>query len=421
MHLLYIDQYYHTEKDSGRVRSYALARHLVEQGHQVTLIAPYLNSFTGEVPERCRGRLICREKQDGIQVIRTYSYPDFMRNARVRLLNHLSFTMTSVLGSFSTDPCNVVYATSPPPTVGLAGYVASRFKRAPFIFEVRDLWPEGPIASSKLGVYNVGIPIKPLTFGVAKRLVRFLYRQAARIVILTPAFREPIVAQGGRDSDIVMIPHGIDPRSVCFRADERARIREQYDAQDRFVVTYAGTFGFNQRLDFVLDVADHLRAHSDIVFWLIGDGPTKDDLMEAARRRALENITFFEPQSYSHMPAFLSASDLGLIVLSGTPVHRTVWPNKLVHYMACSRPVLINFDGLTRQLLEEAGAGVFVPRDPRAMAERILQLSRDPEALVRMGQNARSCVVQRFDRGRMCRAFEGLLLQVVHEPHDPAG
>jgi glycosyltransferase involved in cell wall biosynthesis len=409
MHVLYIDQYFYTDDQPGRIRGYAFARHLVAQGHQVTVITPYLSSFTGSIHREARGRFLYREERDGIDILRVYAYPRFMKNARVRLIHHFSFMASAIVASLSAGPCDAVYATSPPPTVALGGYVVGLLKRAPFVFEVRDLWPEGPIASSRLEIYDVGIPVKPLTFGVAKRLVRFLYRQAAKIVILTPAFRAPIVAQGGRDADIQLVSHGIDPASVRFLPQARERLRQEHGVQEKFVITYAGTFGFNQRLDFALDVADLVRERSDIVFWLIGDGPTKKDLVREARERRLSNVTFFDAQSYNRMPEFFSASDLCLIALSGTPVHETVWPNKLFNYMACRRPVLINFDGLTRRTLQEAKAGFYVPRQPEVAAERIRQLADDPALLQRAGRNARAYVTDHFDIADKAQAFEDVL------------
>ena len=413
MRVIYIHQYFYTGDEPGPIRSYAFARHLADWGHQVTMITASLNSFTASAPPEYRGKLLIREERDGIHVVRTYAYPSFRQNARVRLLNHVSFMVSSVIGSLFVRGCDVVYATSPPPLVALSGYIISRLKRAPFVFEVRDLWPEGPIVSTQLGVYDVGIPAKRFVFGIAKGLVRFLYRQADRIVILTPAFREPILVQGVQDDKITLIPHGIDPKSFHFLPEARERIREELGTRDRFVVTYAGAFGFAQRLDFILDVAEHLKEREDVIFWLIGDGPKRDELVQTARHKGLGNVVFIQPQDYRRMPEFLSASDLCLILLSGTPVHNTVWPNKLFDYMACDRPILINFDGVTRAVLEEANAGFYVPRDAKMWADKIVELSQAPKLRQSLGANARDFVVRRFDRRRLAQEFERLLLEVT--------
>ncbi len=415
MRILYLDQYFYTAQQAGRMCSYPFARHLVDHGHAVTVVAPCLGSFTGTAPDRYRGRLLLREEVEGIRVIRTFSYPGFMPNARVRLLNRLSFMALATAGSLVAGPCDVVYATWPALTVGLAGYAVSRVKGVPLVLEVRDLWPEGPITLDELEVYDAGVPAKKPALATARKVASFLYRRAARIVVLTPAQRPLVVEQGGREDRVVTISAGLDPQTVKFLPEARSRLRQELGVEDKFVVTCASTCGFNQKLDVVLDVAEYLLPWPEVVFWLIGAGPNRETMQQAAHERGLGNVTFVDAPSYQCTPEWLSASDLGLVVLSGTPAHRIVWPDKLFHYMACERPVLVNFDGLARQLLEDFAAGYYVPSIPALMAERILDLCEKRDECARLGQNGRACIVQHFDIEDKARALEGLFLGLLAE------
>ena len=259
------------------------------------------------------------------------------------------------------------------------------------MFEVRDLWPEFAIA--------VGVLRNRLLIRLSLWLEGFLYRRADALVVNSPGFVEHVQRRGARRAQL--IPNGVDVE--MFRPGEQGRgFRQAHRLAERFVVLYAGAHGLSNDLGIVLDAAAHLRSHPEIAIVLLGDGKEKPELMARAAAEGLGNVHFVAPLPKREMAEALAAADACLAILKPLAAYRTTYPNKVFDYMAAGKPTILAIDGVIRQVVEEADAGVFVPPgDGDALAGAILRLTGDGEACRRMGLAARRAAERSFDRKQL--------------------
>ena len=416
MRVLFLHQGFATRKDAGSGRANDFARCLVEAGHEVICLAGTFDYLTGEIPPAYRGKLFVREHVDGYTVLRTWTYDGYHRSYFHRILSFLSFMVTSLIGGLRLRDIDVVVPCTPPFFLGVTGYLLGRWHRAPIVYEVRDLWSEV--------AFQLGIVRQPLIISLVRRLERFLYTRAARVVINSPGFTEPLVRSGVERDKIVLIPNGIDLEMFRPMPEARHRVRAELGLQDKFIALYAGSLGLANSLDTVLEAASLLKEQDDIAFVFVGDGKDRALLTKRAEELELTNVHFLGPQPKQRVPEFLAAADVGIATLLDLPLFRTTYPNKVFDYMAAARPTLLAIDGVIRDVIDKSGAGLFVaPQNPRALADGVLALRDDPGEARAMGERARAYVEQHFDR----RAAESQMrdcitdvVEPVRRPESPA-
>jgi glycosyltransferase involved in cell wall biosynthesis len=282
-------------------------------------------------------------------------------------------------------------------------WLLARFKRARFLFEVRDLWPAFAVA--------VGVLTNPILIKASERVEGFLYRRADQLMVNSPGFRSHIEARGGKD--IVLVPNGADARMFDPDADGKA-FREAHGLEGKFVALYAGAHGMSNDLDVVLDAAKILENRSDIALVLLGDGKEKPNLIQHAAELELENLHFIPPVPKEKMRTALAASDACIAILKPIDMYKTVYPNKVFDYMAAGRANILAIDGVIRKVVEDAEAGVFVtPGDPHALANTIRRMADHPEETCQMGKNGRTYLEEHFDRKVLAVRLEALMRKMV--------
>ena len=362
---------------AGRVAE--LSRLWVEDGHEVTVLTGFPNHPTGIVPPEYRTklrRLVTRENVEGVNVVRTWLLPFPNRKAYERMLNYSSFCVSSATTGLFLDRPDVVIATSPQLLVGLSGWWLARYKRVPFVFEVRDLWPES------LAAVGVGSSDSVLHRSLAK-IAGFLYRRCDRLVVVTPAFKKYLIERWRVPEDkIFVVENGVD--ASLFRAVQpNVALRREVGAEGKFVVSYIGTMGNAHGLETLLEAAARLQETAPkVLFLLVGEGAEKKRLVSMARSRALTNLRFVDQQPREKIPAYISASDVCLVLLKRTELFKTVLPTKMLEFMSCARPVILGVDGHARRVMEQANAGIFIqPEDPAELAEAIMRLAADPAVM----------------------------------------
>jgi len=411
MKILYISQYFPPEMGAPAARVSELARHWARAGHQVTVLTGFPNHPTGVVLPEYRSKfrhLIYRERIDGIDVLRTWLLPFPNRRAYERLLNYLSFCLSSsVAGSFSHQP-DVIIATSPQLFVGLAGWWLGRIKHTPFILEVRDLWPDSITAS---GIGRQGsMPVRAL-----QALSTFLYRTSDYIVTVTPAFKEDIIAKWNINPEkISVVENGVEAELFSPDGSQDAT-KQDFGLNGKFVVSYIGTLGLAHGLTTVLEAAGELQnAIPQIIFLLVGEGADKERLVSMAQEQNLANVLFLPQQPREKIPALIRASDICLVPLKKAPVFRTVIPTKMLEFMACARPVILGVEGQARQVLEEAQGGIFIePENHKALLEALLHLYQDSSVRQILGRNGRNYIVEHLSREQTAKTYIEVLEKVV--------
>ncbi len=411
LHILYISQYFPPEVGAGSARAFEMAKHWLAAGHRVTVLTGFPDYPTGTSNHGVRGALIRptkTEPRDGISVVRTWSLGVGDRKIYNRLLAYSSFGVSSgVRGMFLARP-DVVVASSPPLTVGLTGFWLSRFKRRPFVFDVRDLWPDS-ITDLRLTA--------PGSFydRILGATARFLYRRANRVVVTTDATREALVASGRTDSArTVTVPNGVETGTFT-PGDTREDLRESLGLRHKFLVSFIGTIGLAQDLDIVLRAAVRLAGYSDrLHFLFVGEGPRKQYVIDTVGRRHLPNFTFLPAQPRERVPELIQASDACLVTLRQTSVNQVVIPVRMLEFMASARPVLLCAAGQPARVLEQSRGGLVIePGDDAALAAAITRCLADPELGRRMGANGRKHIVHNFSINRTAQSYLEVLQQVA--------
>jgi colanic acid biosynthesis glycosyl transferase WcaI len=406
MRILYVSQYFPPEMGAPSARVFELAREWVRLGHEVTVLTAFAHHPTGVKAPRDRWKLTRVENVDGIRVVRTYVYATANRGTLKRMISYATFMLSAMtIGWFRVSRPDVVIATSPQLLCGLAGYVLARTLAAPFIFEVRDLWPESILAVSAMK--------DNLLVRLLKRIARFLYQHCERIVTVGEGYRRGICELYGISRDKIAVVHnGID-RDLFTPVDDGGALRRRLGWQDRFVVMYIGTHGMAHDLQRVLAAANQLRDEPDKLFVFVGEGAEKDNLKQQAHAWSLKNVTFLDQQPRERVPALYSACDLGLVTLRDSRLFQEVLPSKIFEYLGMERPVLITVDGEARRLIEQAAAGEYVPAgDLPAMVEAIQRMSMQPVRLEEMGRSGREYVLEHFNRSVLARKYLQIMRQV---------
>lgn len=410
MRILVIHQNYLAPGEPGGSRFNELARLWAEAGHEVTVIAGTINYATGKAATGARKRWVSRERDDQVEVLRAHVPGSYAKGYIGRMWAFFGFTLSSGTAIFATRRPDVIIATSPPLIVAIPGFLASRrrWKKIPWVFEIRDLWPESAVST---GVLREGGALTRILYA----LERWACARADRINVLTPAFEDDLVRRelASREK-IAFVPNGVDPEQFCPRPRDNSARRE-LGWGDKIVAMYAGAHGRANALGQLVDAAEVLRNREDILIACVGDGPERSELSRVARNRGLENIQFVGPIAKTEMPDVVNASDIGLAVLQDNPTFRTVYPNKVFDYMACARPTVLAIDGVARTLVcDQAKAGVFArPERGAEIAARIRELADAPAERAAMGQRGREWVLANATRHALADKYLGILEQVA--------
>lgn len=386
MHILIIHQAFASLDEPGGTRHYELARMLVAQGQQVTVIASQVSYITGS-PTGAAAVVHDADGLAGLTVLRARVYSAHHKSFVHRMLAFFSFMFSSFWIGLGVRHVDLVWGTSPPIFQGVTAWLLARLKGARFLFEVRDLWPQFAIA--------VGVLRSPILISASRWLERFLYRRADCVMVNSPGFVEHVKSIGARRVEVV--PNGADPAMFESPADGKA-FRKANSLGAGFVALYAGAHGMSNDLTVVLDAAQMLSG-TGITVVLVGDGKEKPALIARTREMDLTNVVFAPPVPKREMRGVLAAADACIAILKPLEEYKTTYPNKVFDYMAAGRPVVLAIDGAIREVVEAAQCGIFVsPGDASAMAEAIRSLADHPDEARRLGQNGQGYLNEHFNR-----------------------
>jgi colanic acid biosynthesis glycosyl transferase WcaI len=373
VHVLFLSDNFPPETNAPATRLHEHAREWVALGHRVTVVTCAPNFPEGRLHPGWENRWCQRSRLDGIDVVRVKTYIAPNRGFAGRIADYLSFLASGgVAALFQREP-DVVVATSPQFFAAVAGWLVAALRRKPFVFELRDLWPES--------IQAVGAMRPSLALRTLEALELFLYRRAARVVAVTEAFRENLVRRGIDARKIEVVRNGVDLTRYAPRPRDR-ELEELWGLRGKRVVGYLGTHGMAHALHRAIEAAELLRDRrggraSDVHFLFVGAGAARDALVGLARAKGLTNVSFHPSVPKDDMPRVWSLCDLALVHLRDDPLFASVIPSKIFESFGMGVPVLFaGPDGEGAEIVRSARAGLTVPaEDPRALAEAILGCS----------------------------------------------
>jgi glycosyltransferase involved in cell wall biosynthesis len=372
--VLIVSQYFEPEVTAASLRLAPIAAGLAERGHQVEVLCEVPNHPRGVVEDDFRGRLVVKRSSDGYQVRHVWVRASPSKGARARLTSYGTFAAGALTVGSAIKRPDVVFASSPPLSVGVAGALLAARHRAPLVLDVRDLWPQIALALGEIEPGRVAT--------IAERVERSLYRRAAAVTTPTEPFRRHIAALAGDAAKVHLLPNGTTREWLA--AGERPADRERAGLPaDRFVWTYAGNLGLSQDLEVAIAAARMLGDGFQLL--LLGDGSSRARLEQLAADLAGREVLFRDLVPVAEAMLVMRASDALLVSLTDLPeLGRTV-PVKLYDSCAIGRPVIVAAPGEARRLAEHAGAAVVVePGDPAGLAEAVRALRADPERAERL-------------------------------------
>lgn len=389
-----------------------LAVDLRRHGHDVTVMTtvPHYNTDTvaeARQPLRFgRMRLLARSEFHGVPVIHA-AMPKKDASRLRRLLAWAQFHVLSLVAAMRlVRQADIIVAPSPPLTIGVCAWLLGRWYRAPFVYNVQELYPDIAI---RLGAVRNGLLVRGLF-----TLERFVYARASAITVIADGMRRRVLDKGVPPGKVRVVPNFVDVEAMTPLPRENT-FRREHDLRDRFVVTYAGNLGPAQGLETALDAAALLRDDPRVLLLFVGGGGEQDRLTRIARDRGLANVRFVPHQPYARVPEIYAASDLCLVPLSGLTGYDAV-PSKVYRIMACARPLLAQtIDGSDlADLVHAAGAGfVVAPDAPEALAAAIRQALADPARCAAMGAAGRAHVLRDYTREAVSARYEALLRELV--------
>lgn len=358
-----------------------------------------------------KGKWFVRRTQGAVEVLRCHVSESYNSSFAGRLWGYFSFVFSSLwAGLFKANgKYDLILVTSPPLFVGITAYVLSRIKRIPFVFEIRDLWPESAI--------DTGVVTNKFIIRFAFWFEAFIYRKAALINVLTPAFRDTLINKKGvASSKVIFIPNAADfsLSDGLLETFDRTAFRQSLGMDDRFVIIYVGAHGVANHLIQLLDTADLLR-DTNVLFQLIGDGMQKPMLVKEAEERGLDNVVFRDSVPKSEVFKYILASEMGASVLKRVDTFKTIYSNKSFDYMACKRPILLCIDGVSRELVDKARCGIFAePENAQDIAEKIKLYLRDPDRVNDQGERGYAYAKENFDRTVLSHRYVRHLQELVN-------
>lgn len=411
--VLFLSHYFPPEGNAPATRVHAFARRWVRRRGRplaTTVVTCAPNVPDGKVYEGYRNRLSQRETVDGVDVIRVWTWLAPNAGTTKRILNFVSYMVAATIRSVFLPRPDVVIATSPQFFCGWAGVFVSWLRWAPFILEVRDIWPESIVA---VGAMRKGRLVRMLEW-----LELRMYASANRIVTVGEGYRRQLVAKGVPEDRISIVTNGIDRERLVPQPPD-PHLAARFNPDGRFVCSYIGTVGMAAGLDVVVRAAERLRlaGRRDVRFLVVGDGATRETLEAEVAEAGLDDlVTVTGRQPKESMNAFLSISDCCLVHLRKTDLFETVLPSKIFEAAALERPIVLGVGGFAAELIREAGCGVCIePENDSELLAAIDTLRTDPGRRAEMGRRGREALSSRYDIDVLAEEYAALLERVRAE------
>ena len=394
MKILYIHQYFRTPLEPGGTRSYWIAQELIKEGHSVTML-----TTSSTIKNKIERKII-----DGINVI--YLRVPYNQKMSIfqRLISFFSFMIKSSYYSLREKKVDLVVATSTPLTIGFPALVLKKIKRVPYLFEVRDLWPEVPI--------QMGALKSNLVRNLAIWFEKTIYKNAKHIIALSPGMEKGVLKYEKQEK-VSMIPNmaKIDafyPRSKNIELVEKLGLKK-----DSFKLIHFGALGIANGIDTIIESATLLKDDDSIEFIFIGGGSTEEAMKNKCKNNNLNNVHFLGRYAMQETSEIVNLCDVSLVSFLDLPILYTNSPNKLFDSLSAGKPLIVNSAGWTKDLVEKYKCGYYSnPKEPSELVTIIKELQNEPEKMKIMGENSRKLAENEYDKSILCAKFVNVISKI---------
>lgn len=395
MKILYIHQYFRTPREPGGNRSYWIAQELIKNGYKVTML-----TTSTDISSKIEKKTI-----NGIDVIYLKTPYNQKMNFLDRLSSFLSFMFRATRVAIKMNKIDLVIATSTPLTIGFPALVLKKVKKTPYIFEVRDLWPEVPIQMG--GLKNLYL-IK-----FANWFEKYIYENACHIVALSPGMADGVRRKGVLDSKISIISN-MAKIDAFWSREKNFDLMEHFGLRkDSFKVIHFGALGLANGAMTIIESAKLLKGSSEIEFVFIGGGSTEEDLIKECKKHGMTNVHFLGSFAMDKTSEIVNICDLSVVSFMDLPILFTNSPNKLFDSLSAGKPIIVNSAGWTKDLVEQSNCGFYVdPNRPQELVDRILYLQLNPEIVNNMGIASRKLAERKYDKSILSKQFVDVVKQV---------
>jgi glycosyltransferase involved in cell wall biosynthesis len=390
MRVIYLCQHFPPETGAPQIRVYEVSKELISRGHQVEVLTAFPHHPKGVIPEEYRGMFYLYEEWDGVPVHRSWIYPSPKGSFWKRLASYFSFTFSAFYSIIKSKPTDVIICNSPPLFLGITGYLGAKLKRAKFVFNVADIWPESAV---ELGILKNKRFIK-----MAEWLENFLYKKSWKIATATDGIRDYMIRKGKRKEDVFLLPNGVNTETFSPREKDHSLLKE-IGIEGKKVFMYAGTLGYAQGLDSILETAALLKETvPDTHFLFVGDGQEREKLLKMKEDLALSNVTFYGSVPVSEMPRMFSIADYSIVCLRNIELFKGARPSKIFPALSTGTPVLYCGVGESAEILNEYKCGkIAPPENPQGIAQAVSELtSLANEEYEAMCLNGRELAVSQY-------------------------
>ncbi len=390
--ILFLTDNFPPEVNAPATRTYEHCKEWVKEGIDVTVITGFPNFPIGKVFNGYKNKLYQKEVFDGIKVIRVWTYITANKGFLKRTLDFLSFAVSSFIAGLFVE-ADLIIATSPQFFTTWSAFFLSKLKRKPWIFELRDLWPESIIA--------VGAIKNKKIIKILEKIEIFLYKDAYKVISVTESFKKNLISRGISEEKVFVIPNGVN-LSLFSPMEKDKSLLKALKLENKFVFGYIGTHGLAHGLDFILRSIPDIK-DNDIHFLFIGEGAEKENLIRLAKSLNLKNVTFLDSVNKKDVPRYLSIVDVSLVPLKKNNTFKTVIPSKIFESCAMQKPILLGVEGEAKELIERYKCGIaYEPENKEDFIKKLFKLKND-KVLYRDLQKGCKKLALDFDRKKLAK------------------
>lgn len=402
MRILFITDNFIPEVNAPATRTYEHAKEWVKLGEDVSVITTVPNFPNGKILNGYENKIYQKEYIDGIEVIRVWSYMTANIGLFKRTADYISFSISSFIAGLFQN-ADIIIATSPQFFTTWSAYLLNKVKRIPWIFELRDIWPESIKALNVLDYKK--------TLNILERVELGLYRDSNSVIAVTDAFKENLINRGIDRNKISVVTNGANIELFYLREKNR-EILERLNLKDKFIVGYIGTHGIAHRLDFIVKSISKID-DENIHFLFIGDGAMKQIVVNLVKELKLKNITLLDSVPKDEVPKYLSVIDVSLVPLKKSDTFKDVIPSKIFEASAMRKPILLGVEGQAKKVIEKYGAGVyFEPENEKDFIEKLYLLKNDKDLYNRCRRGSIELTLN-FDRKKLAYKMLNIIKNIT--------